>query len=55
MHDILCHHLTRFTPAEIHRLLPLLGLEDIRSRNRSEATPEEAFAVVLIYLSYAIR
>ena len=55
MHDVLCHHLTRLTPAEIHRLLPLLGLEDIRFRNRYEATPEEAFAVVLICLSYSIR
>ena len=55
MHNVLCNHLTRFTPAKIYRLLPLLGLEDIRFRNRYEATPEEAFAVVLIRLSYPIR
>ena len=55
MNDILCYHLTRFLVAEIQRLLPLLGLHNIRFRNRYEATPEEAFAVVLIRLSYPCR
>ena len=55
MNDVLCHHLTRFTVAEIQRLLPLLALQEIRFRNRLQATPEEAFAVVLIRLSYPIR
>lgn len=55
MQDVLCFHLTRFTPNEIHRLLPLLHFQDIRFRNRFEATPEEAFAVVLIRLSYPTR
>ena len=30
MPDVLCYHLTRFTPEEIARLLPLLGLHEIR-------------------------
>ena len=54
MNDVLCYHLTRFSPAEIHRLMPLLGLHEIRFRNRYEATPEEAFAVVLLRLSYPV-
>lgn len=29
MNNVLCNHLTRFTPTEIYRLLPLLGLENI--------------------------
>ena len=55
MSDILCSTLTRFTRAEIERFLPLLGLEEIRFRNRLDATPEEALAVVLIRLSYPNR
>lgn len=55
MDELLCCHLTRFTPDEIHRFLPLLGLHGIRFRNRFEATPEEALAVVLIRLSYPNR
>lgn len=53
--EVLCCHLTRFTPDEIYRFLPLLGLHEIRFRNRFEATPEEALAVVLIPLSYPVR
>lgn len=53
--EVLCCHLTRFTPDEIYRFLPLLGLHEIRFRNRFEATPEEALAVVLIRLSYPVR
>ena len=30
MHDVLCYHLTRFTPDEIEQLLPLLRLHEIR-------------------------
>ena len=30
MNDVLCYHLTRFAPQEIARLLPLLGLHEIR-------------------------
>ena len=30
MPNVLCYHLTRFTPEEIARLLPLLGLHEIR-------------------------
>ena len=55
MHDVLCYHLTRFVPDKVQRILPLLGLHEIRFRNRLEATPEEAFAVVLIRLSYPMR
>lgn len=55
MHDVLCYHFTRFMPDEVQRILPLLGLHEIRFRNRLEATPEEAFAVVLIRLSYPMR
>lgn len=55
MQAVLCFHLTRFTPDEIHRLLLLLCLYEIRFYNRFEATPEEAFAVVLIRLSYSTR
>lgn len=55
MHDIICYHLMRFTPAEILRILPLLALQEIRFRNRLEVTPEEALAVILIRLSYPTR
>lgn len=55
MEEVLCYHLTRFTPHEIGRLLPLFNLHEIRFRNRFEATPEEALAVVLIRLSYPTR
>lgn len=55
MNDDLCYHLTRFTVEEIHQLLPLLVSHEIRFRHRSQATPEEAFAVVFIRLSYPIR
>ena len=52
---MLCYHLTRFTPDQIHRILPLLGLHEIHFRNRFQATAEEAFAVILIRLSYPTR
>lgn len=55
MHDVLCYHLTCFIPDEVQRILPLLGLHEIHFRNRLEAIPEEAFAVVLIRLSYPMR
>lgn len=55
MHDILCYHLIRFTPAEILCILPLLALQEIRFRIRLEVTPEEALAVNLIRLSYPTR
>lgn len=55
MDDVLCYHLMRFTPQEINRFLPLLDLHETRFRNRLEATPEEALAVVLIRLSYPTR
>lgn len=54
MQDVLCFHLTRFTPNKVYHLLPLLNLQDIQFRNRFEATPEEAFAIVLIRFSYPI-
>ena len=53
--DILCYHLMRFTKQEIYTLLPLIKLERIRFRNRYEATPEEALAVLLVRLSYPTR
>lgn len=52
LNDILCSSLTRFTRAEIDLFLPLLGLEEIRFRNRIQATSEEALVVLLIKLSY---
>ncbi len=55
MHDVLCYHLTRFTPDQIHRILPLLDLHEIHFQNRFQATAEEAFVVILIRLSYPIR
>lgn len=55
MEDVLCYHLTRFSPQEITRFLPFLALHEIRFRNRVVATPEEALAVVLIRLSYPTR
>lgn len=53
--NILCYHLTQFTSEEIACVLPLLGLHKIRFQNRYQATPEEAFAVILIRLSYSTR
>ena len=53
--EVLCYHLVRFSPEEIRRFLPLLGLETIRFRNRIQATSEEALAVILIKLSYPTR
>lgn len=50
--DVLYYHLTRFYPLAIQRILPLLGLEQIRFRNRLEATPEEALGLVPMRLSY---
>lgn len=55
MNDVLCYHLTRFMPDEVQWILLLLGLHEIRFRNRLEVTPEEAFAVVLIQLLYPMR
>lgn len=55
MDDVLCYHLTRFSTQEINRFLPLLALHEIHFRNRLEATPEEALAVMLIRLSYPSR
>ena len=52
---MLYFHLTRFTPNEIHQLLPLLCLHEIRYRNCFDAIPEEAFAVILIRLLYLTR
>lgn len=53
--NVLCYHLTRFYPPETQRILPLLGLEQIRFCNCLEATPEEAFGLVLMRLSYPTR
>ena len=55
MSDILCFHLTRFTPGEIARFLLLLGLYEIRFRNRIAATAEEALPVLLVRLSHLTR
>lgn len=55
MSDVVCCQLTRFTYEEINRFLPLLGLDEIRFRNRITATPEEALGVLLIRLSYPTR
>lgn len=55
LNDVLCYHLMRFTPREVQQILPLLSLHEIRFQNRLQATSEEAFAVVLIRLSYPTR
>ncbi len=55
MSDILCFHLTRFTPGEIARFLSLLGLHEIQFRNRIAAIAEEALAVLLVRLTYPTR
>lgn len=53
MQEVLCFHLTCFTPDKIHQLLPFLFLHEIRFCNRFEAISEEAFVIVLIRLLYS--
>ena len=45
----------RFTPEEIHRLVPLLNLEGVAYRNRYKVDPETAFCVVCVPLSFPNR
>ncbi len=45
----------RFTLRKVECILPLLSLHEICFQNRLQATSEEAFAVVLIKLSYPKR
>jgi hypothetical protein len=45
----------RFTPEEIRRLVPLLGLDMVPYRNRYNADPETAFCVVAARLSFPNR
>lgn len=52
MHDILCYHLTEFTPTKVSYLLPLLAFNEIQFQNNYEPILEEAFTIMVIYLSY---
>lgn len=52
MDEMMCYHLMCFTPTEIGRFFPLLGLDTIHFRDCIAVLPKKTLAVVLIRLLY---